>query len=86
MAIIQMYTNDGCSYCIRAQRLLDKKGVDYEQIHLRLNPDARRWLVEHTGRYTVPQILVDERPIGGYDELKALEDQGRLDEILGIAA
>ena len=86
MAAIQMYTSDYCGYCVRAKRLLDKKGVEYEEVHLHLDPDARERLVELTGRWTVPQILIDDRPIGGWDELKALEDQGRLDEILGLAA
>jgi glutaredoxin 3 len=86
MAIIQMYTSEYCGYCVRAKRLLDKKGVDYEEVHLHLDPDARQRLVELTGRWTVPQILIDDRPIGGFDELKALDEQGRLDEILGLAA
>ena len=46
---------------------------------------ARMGLVELTGRYTVPQILVDDRPIGGYDELEALDDAGDLDALLGVA-
>jgi glutaredoxin 3 len=86
MAAIQMYTSQFCGYCQRAKRLLDKKGVAYEQIYLHLDPGARKRLVEMTGRWTVPQIIVDDRPIGGWDELKALDDQGRLDEILGVAA
>ena len=42
-------------------------------------------LVQLTGRYTVPQILIDDRPVGGYDDIKALDDQGRLDPLLGLA-
>jgi glutaredoxin 3 len=87
MAKIQMYSSDGCPYCVRAKRLLDRKGVEFEEIRMALwDGEARQRLVDLTGRYTVPQILIDDAPIGGYDELQALEDAGRLDELLGRAA
>lgn len=86
MADITMYTSDACPFCIRAKRLLDAKGVDYDVVHLSLfDPDARVRLAELTGRYTVPQIIVDQQPIGGWDQLKALNDAGQLDELLGVA-
>ncbi len=86
MADITMYTSDACPFCIRAKRLLDTKGVDYDVVHLSLfDPDARVRLAELTGRYTVPQIIVDQQPIGGWDQLKALNDAGQLDELLGVA-
>jgi glutaredoxin 3 len=83
---ILIYTSDFCSYCTRAKNLLRKKGVEYEEVHLdRADMQSRMDLVELTGRYTVPQILIDDRPVGGYDEIKALDDQGRLDPLLGLA-
>ena len=83
---IRIYTSDFCSYCTRAKNLLTKKGVAYEEVHLdRSDMQSRMSLVELTGRYTVPQILIDDRPVGGYDEIKALDDQGRLDPLLGLA-
>lgn len=83
---VLIYTSDLCSYCVRAKRLLARKGVEYEEIHLdRSDVRGRMDLVELTGRYTVPQILIDDRPVGGYDDLKALDDQGRLDPLLGLA-
>lgn len=83
---IRIYTSDFCSYCTRAKNLLTGKGVPYEEIHLdRVDMRGRMDLVELTGRYTVPQILIDDRPVGGYDDLKALDDQGRLDPLLGLA-
>jgi glutaredoxin 3 len=83
---IRIYTSDFCSYCTRAKNLLTRKGVDYEEVHLdRTDTQSRMNLVELTGRYTVPQILIDDRPVGGYDEIKALDDQGRLDPLLGLA-
>ena len=87
MPDITMYTSDACPFCIRAKRLLDAKGVEYEQIHLSLwDGEARVRLVELTGRRTVPQIIVDDRPLGGYDDIRALDDAGRLDAILGVGA
>lgn len=84
---ITMYTSVPCPYCTRAKRLLGAKGVDFEEIPLgRGDVDARRRLAEMTGRMTVPQILVDDRPLGGYDDIKALDDRGELDGLLGIGA
>jgi glutaredoxin 3 len=85
MTEITMYTSDRCPYCIRAKRLLDAKGVDYDEIHLSLwDGEARMRLVELTGRFTVPQIIVDGRPLGGYDDIAALDRAGELDELIGV--
>ena len=84
---VRIYTSDFCSYCVRAKRLLTQKGVVFEEIHFpRHDHEARQNLVELTGRYTVPQILIDDRPVGGYDAIKALDDAGALDALRGIAA
>jgi glutaredoxin 3 len=83
---IRIYTSDFCSYCTRAKNLLTRKGVEYEEVFLdRTDMQGRMDLVHLTGRYTVPQILIDDRPVGGYDDIKALDDQGRLDPLLGLA-
>lgn len=83
---ITMYTSDACPYCVRAKRLLASKGVPFEEIHMPMGDfDARRRMAEITGRMTVPQVLVDDRPLGGYDDIKALDDRGELDRVLGIA-
>jgi glutaredoxin 3 len=83
MPEITMYTSDACSYCVRAKRLLDQKAVDYEEIHIALSDfDARMRIAEITGRMTVPQIIIDGNPIGGWEELHALERAGRLDTLL----
>ena len=82
-----MYTGDRCPYCARAKRLLETKGVEFEERHIGLSDDsAREALVELTGRRTVPQILIDDRPIGGWDDLSALDRSGELDMLLGRAA
>jgi glutaredoxin 3 len=75
---IRMYTTDWCGYCVRAKALLDAKGLPYEEINLEGDPHFRQKLLDLTGGWTVPQILIDGRPIGGYAELYALERAGRL--------
>ena len=82
MARIRMYTTRWCGYCVRAKTLLDGKGVPYEEISLDDDPGFRQKLQELTGGWTVPQIVVDGEPIGGYTELWKLDRSGQLDEKL----
>ena len=83
---IRVFTSEPCSFCTRAKRLLTQKGVDYEEVAFaRSDLGARQDLVDLTGRYTVPQIVVDDTPIGGYDDLRMLDADGRLDTLLGVA-
>jgi glutaredoxin 3 len=79
---VLMYTTPWCGYCRRARALLDAKGVPYEEIDLDDDPAFRQTLNERTGGWTVPQIVIDGRPIGGYAELWRLDRDGRLDELL----
>ncbi len=79
---IQLYTTEWCGFCVRAKALLESKGIDYEEVHLDDDPAFRARLLELTGRWTVPQVIVAGRPIGGYAELRALEREGRLDGLL----
>jgi glutaredoxin 3 len=81
-----MYTTRWCGFCARAKKLLDEKGVRYDEIALDDDPTFRQRLLDLTGRWTVPQILLDGRPIGGYTELRELDRTGRLDELLERAA
>jgi glutaredoxin 3 len=81
MAEITMYTTRWCGYCVRAKALLNSKGVSYKEIDLGEELDRDR-LEELTGGSTVPQILIDDRPIRGYTELWQLDRDGRLDELL----
>jgi glutaredoxin 3 len=69
---ITMYTTAWCGFCARAKAFLDGKGLSYEEIHLDDDPAFRSTLHDLTGGWTVPQIVVDGRPIGGYTELRAL--------------
>lgn len=79
---VTIYTTDYCPYCVRAKRLLDKKGVKYEEIDVRDKDQLRDWLVEQTGQKTVPQIFAGERSLGGFSDIDALDRQGKLDPIL----
>jgi glutaredoxin 3 len=79
---IRVYTTRWCGYCVRAKALLDDRGLEYEEISLDDDPTFREQLFDLTGGWTVPQILVDGRPIGGYTELWRLDREGRLDELL----
>ena len=82
MAAVTMYTTRWCGYCVRAKALLDGKGVPYEEVSLDEEPAFRERLFELTGGWTVPQILIDGEPIGGYTELWRLDRAGLLDERL----
>ena len=82
MARIRIYTTRWCGYCVRAKALLDSKAVDYEEIELDDDPHFRQTLIDLTGGWTVPQILIDGRPVGGYAELWALDRTGQLDDAL----
>jgi glutaredoxin 3 len=81
MATIQMYTTAWCGYCVRAKALLDARGLDYEEIRIDDEPDFRARLQERTGGWTVPQIVIEGRPIGGYSELWQLDRQGELEDL-----
>ena len=79
---ILMYSTDWCGYCARARRLLDAKGAAYEEIDVDLVPGARQEMQSRSGRSTIPQIFINGQPVGGADELQALEAAGGLDSLL----
>jgi glutaredoxin 3 len=78
MPEITIYTTRWCGYCVRAKALLDSRGLPYEEISLDDDPAFRQRLFDLTGGWTVPQILIDAEPIGGYVELWRLDRDGRL--------
>jgi glutaredoxin 3 len=78
MADVRVYTTRLCGYCVMAKRLLRARGIAYEEIDVTGDAAARDWLVERTGRKTVPQIFIEGKPIGGYVELVALDRSGQL--------
>lgn len=85
MAEIEMYYSEWCGYCHRARRLLELKGVPWTGYDVDMEAGKRREMQDRGGGSTVPQVFVDGEPIGGWDELFALEAEGRLDGILGLA-
>ena len=82
MKSVKIYTTPYCPYCVRAKRLLERKGVSYQEIDVAGDDEARIALEERTGRRTVPQIFIGEDHVGGSDDLHDLEDQGKLDALL----
>jgi len=80
--LVKIYTTQTCPYCTRAKRLLQNKNVQYEEIDVGWDDDARMKLVQRTGRQTVPQIFIGEVHVGGSDELQALDSRGELDPLL----
>lgn len=84
MAKVLMYATAVCPYCVRAESLLKRKGVnDIEKIRVDLDPSRRAEMLERTGgRRTVPQIFIGDVHVGGCDDLHDLEREGRLDKLL----
>jgi glutaredoxin 3 len=83
MAKVEIYTNPWCGYCARAKNLLQSKGVDYVEIDVEAEPRRRPEMVQRAnGGRTVPQIFIDDRHVGGSDDLHALDARGELDPLL----
>lgn len=80
--MIEIYTQPHCVYCHRAKRLLDSKGVSYQEHHVASDPKVRQTMIERTHARTTPQIIIDGKCIGGSDDLYALEKAGKLDSLL----
>jgi glutaredoxin 3 len=82
MESVKLYTTDHCGFCISAKKLLERRGIDYEEINLARDADSRAALSTLTGMFTFPQILVEGQPVGGFAELLAADRDGRLGELL----
>lgn len=82
MSNVVVYSSGNCPYCIRAKELLEKKGIQFEEIRVDLDTAQRDVMIERSGRRTVPQIFINNQPIGGYDDLYALDKSGELAELL----
>ena len=85
MAHIDIYYKEWCPYCHRAFALLDRKDVAYNAIDVDGKPDLQAEMAKKAGRVTVPQVFANGKPLGGYDDLAALEARGELDIELGLA-
>ena len=82
---VTVYTTEPCGYCRTAKALLQKRGIAYEEINLAKDPSGRAELVRMTGMMTFPQVVIDEQPIGGYQELVQADRVGRLSELAAAA-
>lgn len=81
---VVMYTAAGCAYCSGAKNLLNKKGVEYTEIRVDLEPGTRDEMERRSGQETVPQIFINDVSIGGFDELMDLDLDDELDPMLGL--
>lgn len=81
-AQVTVYSTAVCPYCVRAERLLEAKGVAIQKIRVDLDPEQRVLMMQKTGRRTVPQIYIGDTHVGGFDDLYALDQAGRLDPLL----
>ena len=82
-AHVTLYSTAMCPYCVRAERLLEAKGVtDIEKIRVDLDPEQRTLMMQRTGRRTVPQIYIGDTHVGGFDDLYALDQAGGLSPLL----
>jgi glutaredoxin 3 len=80
---VVMYTSASCPFCMNAEMLLKNKGVvDIEKIRIDLDPEQRDIMMTKTGRRTVPQIYIGDHHVGGFDDLRALDQAGGLDPLL----
>ena len=86
MTRVKIYTTSSCPFCIRAKRLLEARGIPFEEIDVGNDDALREEIMQRTGRRTVPQIFIDERSIGGFEELAALDAAGKLAELHEPAA
>jgi len=82
---ITLYGSDQCPYCVAARMLLQKKGLEWKDVPVGGNYELRKEMEALSGGWTIPQILIDEQPIGGFDELYALDKSGELDKMLGLS-
>ena len=81
-ANIKIYSTNSCPYCVRAKQLLERKGIAFTEVNLSVEaPEVRLELMEKTNHRTVPQIFIIDDFIGGFDQLYALEREGKLDQL-----
>jgi glutaredoxin 3 len=79
---VVLYTTEPCGFCRQAKALLQSRGIVYEEINLAKDPDGRADLVALTGQMTFPQILIGDRPLGGFRELLEADRDGVLEDLL----
>ncbi len=84
MPQLKIYTTDFCSWCNRAKRILENRGIEYEEINIHGNPTMRDKIEALTGRRDVPQIFINDQHIGDDDDLAELAQTGQLEKMLQL--
>lgn len=84
MAKVTIYSRSWCSFCAQAKALLAQKNVNFDEIDIELTPEKRDEMITLTGRTSVPQLFINQQPIGGCDDLMALNASGELDKLLAV--
>lgn len=79
---VVVYSKSWCPYCTMAKRLLKAKGANFEEIDVEAKPSMLKHMMKESGQRTVPQIWVGNYHVGGFDQLSALEREGKLDKLL----
>jgi glutaredoxin 3 len=82
MPDVTVYTTEPCSYCSRVKGLLRSRGVEFEEVNLSRDPEGRVELAQRTGMMTFPQVIVGDQVLGGFTEVQAAAQNGRLDQLL----
>jgi glutaredoxin 3 len=82
MTPVTVYSTSWCPWCDRAKALLTTRGIAFDDVNIETQPDFRRRLLDLTGGYTVPQIVIGAQPIGGFQQLRALDASGELEKLL----
>ena len=83
MKYVTVYMGPMCAFCDAAKRLLTKKNIPYKEINIALDEDKRKEMLKKSnGKRTIPQIFIEDYHVGGYVELRALENKGELDNLL----
>jgi glutaredoxin 3 len=82
MSSVTVYTTEPCSFCARVKGLLKSRGVEYAEVNLSKDPQGRVELAQKTGMMTFPQVTIDGELVGGFTEVQAAAESGRLDELL----
>ena len=82
MSNVTVYTTEPCSFCARVKGILKSRGVEFAEINLSKDPEGRVELAQQTGMMTFPQVIIDGELVGGFTEVQAAAESGRLDELL----
>ena len=84
MPLVEIYTTDNCPFCLRAKTLFQSKGMEFSEYRIEGNRKHMREMLKRCRQKTVPQIFIDDTHIGSYEEMSELNNEGKLDQLLGL--